>query len=520
MTTEVVLGVDIGTTATKVVAVDVGGAVHGSGRRAYPLEEPSPGQAVQDPTLIVAAVVDAVREVVAMLRSAGTTVAGVSFSSAMHSLMALDAADQPLTPLIIWADERAIEQAERLRPTEQGRAIHQRTGTPIHPMSPLVKLIWFGESQPEVAARAARWVGIKEYVIANLCGAWVIDHSMASGTGLMDIHIRRWDHAALELAGVDASQLSMLAPTTEVRTGLLAERAAAMGLDDATPLVIGAGDGPLANLGIGAVRPGVAACSIGTSGAIRVAVDRPAVDEHGQVFCYELGSSRWVVGGAINNGGVMLKWLQETIADSAAGEMAVLESAAEAPPGSGGLLMLPYLFGERAPHWGALARGAYVGLTHAHRREHLLRAAVEGICLQLAVVLDSVRAAGMEVHEVRATGGFAHSEFWRQLLTDALGIDVHFPQGSEGSAVGAALLGLHALGRIADLDSTADLIRVAEVRHPDADAAALYAELRPVYASLYDALAPANSALHRLQVHGDRRTLGHASVEKLEPPLD
>ena len=215
-------------------------------------------------------------------------------------------------------------------------------------------------------------------------------------------------------------------------------------------MVAGAGDGPLANLGLGAVHPGVAACSIGTSGALRVTVERPAVDPHGGVFCYALTEHRWVVGGAINNGGIVLDWAGHALAPDLGDHPAeaLLDLAGRVPPGSGGLVMLPYLLGERAPHWSGLPLGAYVGLTREHRREHLVRAAIEGVCLQLALVLDSMRAAGNEVHEVRATGGFARSPLWRQILADTLGLDVRFPAGHEGSGFGAALLGMHALGLV------------------------------------------------------------------------
>jgi gluconokinase len=160
--------------------------------------------------------------------------------------------------------------------------------------------------------------------------------------------------------------------------------------------------------------------------------------------------------------------------------------------------MLPQLYGERAPHWRAWARGAYLGLTHTHRREHLVRAAVEGVCLQMAVVLDSVRASGAEVREVRATGGFARSAFWRQLLTDALGVEVHFPTGIEGSSRGAALLALVALGRIDGLDAAGEGVAVDEVRRPDPAASAVYTELRPVFESAGEMLAPVFTRLRHL----------------------
>jgi gluconokinase len=248
------------------------------------------------------------------------------------------------------------------------------------------------------------------------------------------------------------------------------------------------------------VRPGVAACSIGTSGALRLVVERPVVDRARRLFCYALTPGRWVVGGAINNGGVVLQWAADTLAPDLGehAEAQLLELAAQVPAGSEGLIMAPYLLSERAPHWSATAHGAYVGLTRAHRREHLVRAALEGVCLQLALVLDSMRDAGNEVREVRATGGFARSPLWRQMLTDALGIAIGFPEGHEGSGFGAALLAMDALGLIASIDVAADLVEIGTVTQPDPADAATYARLAPVLAELYEALGPSFRALRTL----------------------
>jgi gluconokinase len=334
-----------------------------------------------------------------------------------------------------------------------------------------------------------------------MCDALVTDHSLASGTGLMDIHTLAWDPEALRLAGISAEQLPELVPTTTVLSGLSTSVARGLALPEGTPVVVGAGDGPLANLGLGAVDPGVAACSIGTSGALRVTVERPSVDPLGGVFCYALTEHRWVVGGAINNGGIVLDWAGRALAPDLGDHpaAALLDLAGQVPPGAGGLIMLPYLLGERAPHWSALPRGAYIGLTREHRREHLVRAAVEGVCLQLALVLQSMRAAGNEVREVRATGGFARSPLWRQILADTLGLDVQFPAGHEGSSFGAALLGMQALGLVDSIDVAADLVRIEDTVRPDAAAAAVYAALKPVFADLYDALVPTYRSLRALK---------------------
>jgi gluconokinase len=490
----VVLGVDIGTTSAKAVAFDAAGRDRGNGEAGYPLLEPEPGQAVQDPGVVLDGMVAAIRAAAAAARECNARIVALSLSSAMHALVALDGDGRPLTPLVTWADMRSAEQADRLR--AEHPQLHDRTGAPLHPQTPLTKIIWFAEREPATFAAARRWAGIKELALARLAGAWAVDHSAASGTGLMNLERLDWDPEALALAGIDREQLAPLVPAAE-RLSLSAHAAGELGLDAGLPVIAGAGDGPLANLGVGAVRPGVAACSIGTSAALRLMVARPAIDPQRRAFCYALAPERWVVGGAINNGGVVLRWAGEALAPELGEhpEAELLELAGEVPAGSAGLIMLPYLLSERAPHWSGLARGAYVGLTRHHRRGHLVRAALEGVCQQLALVLAALREAGNEIDEIRATGGFARSALWRQMLADVLGMPVGYPAGHEGSAFGAALLGMEALGIVDSIDLAGELVGIDEVIEPDPAAAATYAGLLPTFADLYDALGPAFAAL-------------------------
>lgn len=494
----VVIGVDIGTTSTKAVAFTVAGESVASSGTGYPLMEPAPGHAVQDPDDIVGAVMDAIRGTVAQLD--GRPVAGLSFSAAMHSLLGLSPDGAPLTQVVTWADTRASTQAERLRNAPGGLELHRRTGTPLHPMSPLPKLLWFREQEPKLWEQVGHWVGIKEYVMLRLCGTLVVDHSIASATGLMNLEKLQWDDEALELAGLLPEHLAELVPGTTVLPGLLEEAALLTGLPADTKVVVGGSDGPMANLGSGAVQPGVASCTIGTSGALRIVVDRPVVDPLGRVFCYALAPGRWVVGGAINNGGVVLEWAGDALAPDlgADAQEELLDLAATAPAGSGGLLMLPYLLSERAPHWSSVPQGAYVGLSRVHRREHLLRAAIEGVCMQLALVLQSMRAAGLQIREIRASGGFSRSPLWRQMLSDALGMEIGFPEGHEGSSFGAALMGMQALGLIDSIDVAEELVAVRQTARPDPADAATYASLLPLFADLYHALYPTFTSLRRL----------------------
>lgn len=484
----VVIAVDIGTTSTKAIALDARGLECARAERRHSLQQRSPGESIQDPRAVLDATIAAIRSAVPVDRR----VAGLAFSAALHSLIGLDTAGEPLTPLLTWADVRAEEQAKRLR--AEHPELHAQTGTPLHPMAPLAKLIWLRESQPDLFRRVSRWVGIKELVLAELTGELVVDSSCASATGLRSLTRGVWDEQALALAGITPDQLSPIVPVRHA----LALSDDRLGVPIGTPTIVGAGDGPLANLGVGAVRPGVAACSIGTSGALRLIVERPAVDPEGQLFCYGLTEELWAAGGAISNGGSVLQWARAALAPGER-EDRLLELAGTIPPGSDGLVMLPYLLGERAPRWSADARGAYVGLSQLHRRGHLVRAAIEGVCLQIALVLESIEAAGLPVSEIRATGGFATSVLWRQILADVLGMPIGFSAGTDGSARGAALLGLEALGLIDSMIGAAEALPVEETRSPQAAAAAAYAELRPFFKDLYEALAPAFQALGGLR---------------------
>lgn len=468
---DAVLAVDLGTTSTKAVLFAPDGAVLGEGGARYPLAEPEPGAAVQDPEALWEAVGDAVAAAV----SGDHRPAVVAFSGAMHGLLGVDDRGDPVGGLLTWADSRAAGVAADWRAgAVDTLALQRRTGTPVHAMSPLVKLAWLRRERPSLHAAAARWGGVKEFVLGRATGRRVTDASCASGTGLRDLRSRTWDDEALALAGLRPDALDDLVDTTEV-VGTVADRVADdWGLPRGLPVVAGAGDGPLANLGLGAVRPGVLACSIGTSGALRLAVDRPGVDARGRLFCYELTDERWVAGGAVTNGGVVLDWAAEALG----ADVATLLAEAEAvPAGADGLLAIPHLLAERAPRWDGGIGGSFLNLRLSHGRGHLVRALLEGVCLQLRLVLDSLHEAGMAVDEVRATGGFARSAFWRGLLADVLGVPVGYERegdgaAHQGSARGAALLGMQAVGMLAPgvdaLTDAADRVRIGETTTPGA----------------------------------------------------
>lgn len=487
MSSGVVVGVDIGTTATKVVAYRVDGAALASVDRSYPLHSPHPGWAEQDPDEVAGAVLDAIAEAVSSVRQ---DVAAIGLSSVMHSLIGLDGDGRPLTPLITYADTRAWPQALRLR-REHGISLYRATGTPIHPMSPLAKLVWFTEHSPELHGRVAHWVSIKEHLLRRMCDSDVVDHAIASATGLFDLSTRDWHPGALQAAGVDPDQLGRPVSTSAVVDGMRSEVAQRLGVPASTPLVVGASDGVLANLGVGAVRPGVAALSIGTSGAIRVTVDAPRTDPDMRTFCYTLSDQQWVVGGAISNGGLVLRWLADELFDGLGGDYdALTAEAAGIPPGSDGVLMLPYLTGERAPSWAPLRGGVLFGLRVGHHRGHTIRACLEGVALQLRLVAAALRDAGGDFDRLRVTGGFVESDLWLQIVADVLNSELEVPQTDEAVAYGAALLAMRGLGLIDDLATATDGIAIARTVVPSADAVAAYDRVAASYAELVERLTP------------------------------
>lgn len=468
----VVLGVDLGTTATKVVAADATGHIDGIAERPYPLTTGPHGEATQDADEVLAAARSAIAEC-----AHGRNVVALSFSAAMHTLLPLDAGGRPLSPALSWADRRAAGIAREWRaPGGPALELHRATGTPVHPMSPLVKLAWFARTEPDL--RAAHWVGVKDYVLAALTGRLATEHSCASGTGLLDIHTLSWHEPSLALAGIGVAQLpDLLAPTDQ-----LALAAPIGALPAGLPVIAGGGDGPLANLGTGATVPGMAALSLGTSGALRAIHPAPGVDDRGRVFCYALADSLWAVGGAISNGGVVASWASGTFGLPVA---ELLAEAATADPA--GLVALPYLLGERAPWWDPDLTAVLIGLRRDHGRAAITRAMVEGVGQQLALVAAAL--TGTELTEIRATGGAFRSPVWGTVIASALNRPLSLTADEGGSGLGAALLAWHALGELHSLSDAATLITPTSTIRPDPDLATRLAHQRPLVERAHESLA-------------------------------
>ena len=503
MASPIFIGLDIGTTSTKAIAFTPTGEIKAIAKQEYPLSSPQPGYSEQDPQAILTAVVTGLQEVVKQANLAPDQVGAIGFSAAMHSLIAVDAQNNLLTNSITWADSRSVEQASRLKNSDRGFAVYQRTGTPIHPMSPLSKLIWMQEKDPDKFHQAAKFISIKEYVLFQLFGSYVVDYSIASATGLFNLRSLSWDEEALAIAGIRAEQLSELVPTTHILRGMKSEHAEAIGLHAETPVVVGASDGVLANLGVGAIAPDQIAVTIGTSGAVRQVVSQPLTDQQQRTFCYALTDQHWVVGGASNSGGVVLRWwrdrfgqaeVEQAKADQSKGDPydLLIQLAENVPVGAAGLLFLPFLTGERAPSWNSDARGVFFGVALHHDRTHFTRAVLEGILYSIysiVVALHELTEADPTQNKVvRASGGFARSPIWLQLMADLFGCEVLAPEVYEASGFGAAVLAMVAVGALKDIAEVQPLIQIKTRYQPNLDRTQQYQELFGLYQRLYSQL--------------------------------
>ncbi|MGG0789513.1 MULTISPECIES: gluconokinase [unclassified Bacillus (in: firmicutes)] len=490
--TSYMLGVDIGTTSTKAVLFTKKGDVIQQENIGYPLYTPDMTTAEQDPEEIFQAVLKAFTNITK--QHSDKQISFISFSSAMHSVIAMDENDQPLTRCITWADNRSEAWAHKIKDELDGHEVYKRTGTPIHPMSPLSKITWIVNDHPEIATNVKKYIGIKEYIFKKLFDQYVVDYSLASSMGMMNLKNLDWDEEALRIAGITRGQLSELVPTTKVFNNCDPNLAKQIGIDPQTPFVIGASDGVLSNLGVNAIRKGEIAVTIGTSGAIRTIIDEPKTDEKGRIFCYALTEKHWVIGGPVNNGGMVLRWIRDEFASSEV-ETAkrlgidayeVLTKIAErVRPGADGLLFHPYLAGERAPLWNPDVRGSFFGLTLSHKKEHMIRAALEGVIYNLyTVFLALTECMDGPVTRIQATGGFARSAVWRQMMSDIFESEVVVPESYESSCLGACILGLYATGEIDSFEVVSEMIGNTHKHTPKDDSVKEYRQLLPIFINL------------------------------------
>jgi gluconokinase len=483
------IGIDIGTTNVKVIAANETAAIVCEEKASYPMYQPQDGYCEQDADEIFTAFIHVLEKVIAKIDAHEITT--VCFSAAFHSVMAVDESGKPLTPLLTWADTRSNFYAKQLKQSGEGNLIFERTGTPVHPMSPLCKISWIRDNMPEVFAVTYKFISVKEYIWYKLFGKYQVDYSIASATGLFESKNHDWCKESLDFCSIKASSLSSPVSTLHTEITQANKYFKELNLPDGTLFITGAGDGSMANLGCGAIFPGIAALTIGTSGAIRTVTSSPIPDTQGRLFDYLLTDDLYITGGGINNGGIVLQWFLQTFLQK---EFApekdyewFFEEIKQVEPGSDGLIFLPYILGERAPVWDADAKGVFIGIRSTHTIKHFMRAVIEGICFSLLQLLNAIEEK-TTVNAIYATGGFTRSALWLQMLANILNKKISVVTSADASAMGTVYMGMYKTGVIKGWNEIQKFTSTEMEYIPDKTIRQLYENHIPVFGHLYDKL--------------------------------
>lgn len=454
--TSLIISIDIGTTSTKATLFTTTGKALNSFYQGYPMTKKADGTATQDPETIFQAVLTTLKDALDSNKGIRQELIAVTFSSAMHSLIGLDKNNQLLTPVITWADSRSNAYAEQLKMSQQGLAFYQKTGTPRHPMTPLSKIMWLKNQENDLYQQIVLFTSIKEYVFFRLFGKHLVDYSIASGTGLFNIHTLAWDQDILDFLELTDDHLPKAVPPTTQLHHMSKEYQERLDFPADVPFILGASDGALANLGTNCMSPEKANLSIGTSAALRYTVKKPLLHATGETFCYLLDEGYWVIGGAANNGGMIIDWARQ-LAEKDLSYQEFMTKVETVPVGSDNLFFHPYLSGERAPIWSGDIRGSFTGLSLSHTHAHLMRAVLEGICFNIADIFQALNTLTAPPIKICASGGFSQSTTWKQTMADILGQPITFPQTHESSGLGAMILALKSLNIIENYEESTDL---------------------------------------------------------------
>ena len=469
-----VLGVDVGTGGTRAVVISERGQILASATEEHqPFASPEIGWAEQHPEDWWRACGIAVRKALASAALPAEQIACVGFSGQMHGAVMLDAADEVVRPALIWCDVRTEKQGRELTEKIGAQALIRLTCNPALPNFTLTKFLWVREQEPENWKRVRSVMLPKDYVRFRLTGEKATDMADASGTLMLDVAHRRWSDEVLQAAGIEKSLLPQLFESPEVCGKVSAAGAAATGLQPGTPVVAGAGDQAAGAVGMGIVAPGAVSATIGTSGVVFAATDRPSLDPKGRLhtFCHAV-PGRWHVMGVTQAAGLSLRWFRDRFGagGNASGSEdgrdpydRLITEAAAVPPGSDGLLWAPYLMGERTPHLDPNARAALIGLTASHIRGHVVRAILEGVAFSLRDSFTLFAEMGVPVRNIRLGGGGARSPLWRQIQADVYGHEVEILEAEEGAAYGAAILAGVGAGLWSSVDNACDeTVKVAQ----------------------------------------------------------
>ena len=441
-----VLGIDVGTGGSRALVMDDGGRIVSSATEEHaPFASPQIGWAEQRPEDWWRACGIAVSKALAKANLRGEDIACVGFSGQMHGAVMLDERDEVVRPALIWCDVRTQKQCDDLTAKVGAERLIGLTCNPALANFTVTKFLWVRENEPELWKRVRSVMLPKDYVRFRLTGERATDMADASGTLLLDVAHRRWSNEMLQAAEISESWLPELFESPDVCGQVSSAGAAATGLRTGTPVVAGAGDQAAGATGMGIVAAGSVSATIGTSGVVFAATDRPALDPKGRLhtFCHAI-PGRWHVMGVTQAAGLSLRWFRDQFGseskDGGDPYERLTDAARTVPPGCDGLLWTPYLMGERTPHLDANARAALVGLSASHTRAHVVRAILEGVAFSLRDTFTIFEEMKVPVKNIRLGGGGARSKLWRQIQADVYGHEVEIVEAEEGAAYGAAIL--------------------------------------------------------------------------------
>ncbi len=493
----VTLGIDIGTSGTKTIAINESGTILASASAEYTCEHPHPGWSEQDPGHWWRATASTVREVLAKADLKPADVAAIGLSGQMHGSVFLDANGEVVRPALLWNDQRTVAEAAEIEARAGGReGLVRLVGNRALVGFTAPKLLWLRNHEPANWDRVRQVLLPKDYIRFKLSGTYATEVSDASGTLLLDVANRRWSTELLGLLEIDPALMPECFESFEVSAVVSQAGAEATGLAAGTRIVGGAGDQPAGAVGNGIVRSGVVSATMGTSGVVFAHAPEPGFDPLGRLQrgCHAVPGA-WCVMGVVLSAGGSLQWYRNQLgkAESEAGKARGVDpyfllgdKAALAGPGAEGLFFLPYLTGERAPYYDSDAKGAWIGLTVRHGRPHLIRSVMEGATYAMRDSLELIREMGVTVEQVRVSGGGARSALWRQIQADIYGVDVHTVNATEGPAFGVALLAMVGAGEFDSVPEAADAtIRLVERTTSDPNVRDFHNRAYVIYRKLY-----------------------------------
>ncbi len=484
------LGVDLGTSGVKVLAVDADGGILASENESYPLYQPRAGWSEQDPAEWWESVLEALRRVTDQPAVDASSIRGLAVSGQMHGSVFLDRKGEVIRRPLLWNDTRTVSQCETITRTLGEKQLLERVGNPALEGFTAPKVLWLKENEPENFDRLSTLLLPKDYVLYRLTGRLCTAVSDAAGTLLFAVEKRRWSRETVDQLGLDAGMLPDVLESIEPVGEVNDEVASETGLPDDAVVVAGGADNACSAVGTGIIEEGLVSASIGSSGVVLGHTDGMKLDPGGRIHSFNHSvPDRWYLMGVMLSAAMSLNWYHEKIDAREIDVRHLDEEAAEVPPGSEGVVFLPYINGERTPHRDPRARGVFFGLSQVHSRQHLNRAVLEGVVYGLRDSLELMKNLGVEPSQIRATGGGAQSPLWRQILADVFNHEVVTMEVEEGPAFGAALLAGVGVGLYRDVsEAVSRCVRTAKTVSPDPEHAEVYEQQYPLYRSLYSSL--------------------------------